>query len=143
MWFGTADGLNRYDGYDFDVFKHNARDITSIANNYITGIVEDDAGNIWVTTWGNGLDMYDRTHNKFVHFIHHSLKKNSVTTNFFTSVVKDHGGNLWVGTSENGIEKFNTLTKEFEEVCKILQSAGKNENFTKGWKKQKNRFGKL
>src|SRR3982751_4762435 len=48
MWFGTRDGLNKYDGYKFTVYKNDSKDTNSISNNFISGIVEDANGNIWV-----------------------------------------------------------------------------------------------
>src|SRR5579871_974636 len=59
MWFGTRDGLNRYDGYDFDVYKNDPDDSTSLSNNFITSMTQDQKGDIWIGTWGGGLDRFD------------------------------------------------------------------------------------
>src|SRR5438552_15909445 len=59
MWFGTQDGLDRFDGYGFTIFKHNAKDPNSISNNYVTSICEDRYGSIWVGTMGGGLNRFD------------------------------------------------------------------------------------
>src|ERR1043165_6265498 len=56
MWFGTQDGLNRWDGYQFTVYKNRVDDSTTISNNSIKSIAEDSEGNIWVATWGGGLN---------------------------------------------------------------------------------------
>jgi len=66
MWFGTADGLNRYDGYSFTVFKNTPSDSSSLNNNYVTALFEDRAGNLWVSTI-TGLDWFDRKREQFVH----------------------------------------------------------------------------
>ena len=50
IWIGTNDGLNKYNGYDFKVYRHDEKDINSIANNYIVDLQEDKSGNIWVGT---------------------------------------------------------------------------------------------
>src|SRR5437868_6956589 len=68
MWFGTRDGLNKYDGYKFTVYKNNPKDSNSISNNFITGIVEDPKGMIWVATRGGGINGYDKAKDKFIHF---------------------------------------------------------------------------
>src|SRR4029077_5484911 len=51
MWFGTRDGLNRYDGYTFTVYKNNEKDKHSISNNYVYHVVESSTGDLWIATW--------------------------------------------------------------------------------------------
>src|ERR1700759_2615034 len=65
MWFGTRDGLNRYDGYDFDVYKNNPADSLSLSSNFVTSIIEDRRGDIWVATWGGGLNRFDKVRQRF------------------------------------------------------------------------------
>src|ERR1700694_439722 len=60
MWFGTRDGLNKYDGYQFTVYKNNSGDEHTLANNFIMDMIEDAKGYIWIGTWGGGRDRYDR-----------------------------------------------------------------------------------
>jgi ligand-binding sensor domain-containing protein len=59
MWFGTQDGLNVYNGFDFQVFSHDLLDSNSISNSYIHEIIEDENGLIWIAT-ENGLNVFDR-----------------------------------------------------------------------------------
>ncbi len=58
MWFGTQDGLNSFDGYNFVIYRHDPTDSTSISNNWIQSIFEDRTGSLWVGT-GSGLNLYD------------------------------------------------------------------------------------
>src|SRR5438045_9352606 len=59
MWFGTRDGLDKYDGYKFTVYKNNPKDDNSLSNNFISTIIQDSNGLIWVATRGGGLNRYD------------------------------------------------------------------------------------
>src|SRR5690349_25144555 len=65
MWFGTKDGLNRYDGYQFTVFRHDPFDSTSISDSEITALFEDSRGQLWVGTRSGGLNRFDRTRERF------------------------------------------------------------------------------
>ncbi|SHE54615.1 Two component regulator propeller [Arenibacter palladensis] len=64
MWFGTIDGLNKYDGYGFEIYRSVLNDSTSISNNRINAISEDKFGNLWVGT-SNGLNYLDKKTNRF------------------------------------------------------------------------------
>ena len=78
MWFGTRDGLNKYDGYKFTVYKNKADDKNSISNNYIQAIKESTNGCFWIATRGGGLNRYDRQKNKFISFKHDPKNKYSI-----------------------------------------------------------------
>lgn len=66
MWFGTKDGLNRYDGYSFTVYRHDPADSTTVRNSFINAVLEDRAGRLWVGT-PTGLDVFDRATETFHH----------------------------------------------------------------------------
>ena len=68
IWIATQDGLNRYDGYEFKVFRHDNKDPNSISDNYIWSLVEDEHGHIWVGTRGGGLNKFDPKTEKFINF---------------------------------------------------------------------------
>src|SRR5215211_5577709 len=59
LWIGSQDGLNRYNGFDFKVYKHDPDDSNSISHNSILAITEDKVGYLWIGTWGGGLDRFD------------------------------------------------------------------------------------
>ncbi|MBL7884597.1 MAG: hypothetical protein JNL69_11045, partial [Bacteroidia bacterium] len=59
MWFGTQDGLNKYDGYTITNYKHNQLDSNSISNNFIYSLYEDKSGVLWIGTNGGGLDAFN------------------------------------------------------------------------------------
>jgi len=66
MWFGTNDGLNKYDGYNFTVYKNSPKNKNSLSDNSIESLYEDKNGNLWIGT-GNGLNFYDRNDDRFTH----------------------------------------------------------------------------
>src|SRR4051812_18954282 len=65
MWFGTRDGLNKFDGYNFTVYKNDALDAKSISYNYVQDIIEDNNKNLWVGTLGKGLVRFNRNEENF------------------------------------------------------------------------------
>src|SRR5215213_4657375 len=68
IWFGTQDGLNKYDGYAFTVYRHNPKDASSLRTSSIQVLYEDRKGNLWIGTNSGGLSLYDRNADSFVHF---------------------------------------------------------------------------
>ena len=68
LWFGTQDGLNRYDGYTFTVFKNDPDDPNSLSLNSILALHEDDDGALWIGTWGGGLNRFDPSNNVWTRF---------------------------------------------------------------------------
>jgi signal transduction histidine kinase/ligand-binding sensor domain-containing protein/DNA-binding response OmpR family regulator len=66
MWFGTDDGLNRFDGYKFRVYKHNPKDKNSLRNNSVNSIIQDSYNRLWVGT-GLGLCKYDMERDRFIY----------------------------------------------------------------------------
>ncbi|WP_431199886.1 ligand-binding sensor domain-containing protein [Mucilaginibacter sp. P19] len=70
MWFGTEDGLNKYDGYKFTHYKHDQNNKATINDNYVLAITEDSYHNLWIGT-ESGLDRFDRASNTFIHYSNH------------------------------------------------------------------------
>src|SRR3954468_8927191 len=66
MWFGTQDGLNKFDGYQIQVYKHVDKDLYTLPGNSITAIAEDGIKNIWVGTRKDGLSKFDRRNRQFI-----------------------------------------------------------------------------
>jgi ligand-binding sensor domain-containing protein/signal transduction histidine kinase len=101
MWFGTRDGLDKYDGYRFTVYKSDPLDIHSLSNNTVESLVEDQEGNIWVGTWGGGLNKFDRNKDRFFHFTHDKNDPNSISSDYIrnNAMIVDSTGDLWLGTN--------------------------------------------
>jgi ligand-binding sensor domain-containing protein len=80
MWFGTQDGLDKYDGTHFTVYKHDPENPTSISDNWILAILEDGQDRIWIGTL-NGLNSYDRELDQFTSYQHDPEDNNSLSSN--------------------------------------------------------------
>jgi signal transduction histidine kinase/ligand-binding sensor domain-containing protein/CheY-like chemotaxis protein len=112
MWFSTDDGLNRYDGYSFTVYRHKADDKNSLPSNNITTIFEDKSGNLWVGSNG-GLSLYSQETDSFKNFSYSKTDDQSLSNNAVNSIFQDKEGNLWVG-AYSGLNLFDFKTKTFK-----------------------------
>ncbi len=113
MWFGTREGLNRYDGYNFTVYKNDPKDKNSISGNFISNIIESRDGNIWIATWGDGLCRYNILTNRFTSYKNDLSNKGSLSSNFVNAVAEDKEGNIWAGTEDAGLNMLNIKTGQF------------------------------
>jgi ligand-binding sensor domain-containing protein len=103
MWFGTYDGLNRYDGYSFKVFRNNFKNATSLINNWINAIDEDNQGNLWVGT-RQGVCVYRSVSDQFASLHYVGLKKKvEPIKSVIRDLERDSAGNMFVGTADVGL----------------------------------------
>jgi ligand-binding sensor domain-containing protein/signal transduction histidine kinase len=111
LWIGTDDGLNRYDGYEFKVYKPDTNDPFSLSDRSITDIVEDQQGFLWISTRMGGLNRYDPASGKFMHY--HNVKgdNKSIASNYVTDLLLIDDG-LWVATN-NGLDFLDFETNTF------------------------------
>ena len=114
LWFGTFDGLNRYDGYKITVYKNKRLETNSLGANRISALFEDSKGRIWVGTRGGGLNLYDYKNDNFKIYSTEngkSLKQKPLSNNI-RSITEDKNGNLWLATS-HGVDRFNPENETF------------------------------
>ncbi len=102
MWFGTYNGLNRYDGYSIKVYKNILKDSTSLSNNYINDIIIDKKDNLWVCT-GRGICKYNPVEDNFTQYLN---------DNFIVEAVPLSNGNLIICTRNNGFALYQSNLDE-------------------------------
>jgi len=112
MWFGTQDGLNRFDGHQVTVFAPAPDVPTSLSNNDIHSLMEDRAGNIWIGT-AAGLDVFDRCSETFSSYQYNPDNPNSLSGHPVTAIHEDQEGTLWIGTAGFGLNSFNRADGTF------------------------------
>jgi signal transduction histidine kinase/ligand-binding sensor domain-containing protein len=112
MWFATQDGLNRYDGYDFVVYRQKQDDANSLSENYVNNVFEDSNGFLWLTT-RNGLNRFDPKTNNFERFSYDLHDPYSLSSNWTFAINEDHLGHIWVGSKEHGLNVYDPNTKRF------------------------------
>lgn len=124
MWFGTQDGLNRYDGKKFKIYKNESETNNSICNNFIICLFEDRNKNLWIGT-KSGLSRYDRNNDCFLNYKFESDNIGKILNNQINSITEDKSGSLWIGTYGSGIINFNRLNNEYRRYSKT-----ENEQFS-------------
>lgn len=124
IWIGTRDGLNRYDGYKFTVYRNDTYNPKSISGNFITSIAEDNDGNIWAATKSNGLNRYDRRTDCFSRYSSEHPGKNHLPSNELSSLTKDHQGKIWIGTADAGLVVLDPVTGKTTHYVAQSHKAG-------------------
>lgn len=134
LWFGTRDGLNKYDGNKFIQYRHNTQDSTSISHNSVKSLYEDLDGNIWIGTI-NGLNKYIAKTNSFKNYYFNRDK--IFLNNEIWTIVQEDQDHLWIGTS-NGLKKINTKDGFFVTLTNSENQDGLFYNPTRALLKTKN-----
>ncbi len=100
IWITTIDGLNKYDGYQFTVYRHNPSDSTSISTNFLHHIYEDSRGTLWIGTRDRGINAFNRGTGEFTRYEHDPANPTGLSNNKVGSILEDRTGNLWIGTDD-------------------------------------------
>ena len=117
-WIGTDDGLNRYDGNRFQVFRHDPTNPASISGNMITDLLEDKNEVLWIATADGGLTRYDYRLDpikQFRQYKHSPSDSLSIPVNIINALVEDKSGYLWLATSGHGVLRFDKQKEIFTE----------------------------
>jgi signal transduction histidine kinase/ligand-binding sensor domain-containing protein/DNA-binding response OmpR family regulator len=109
MWFGTEDGLDKFDGTNFKVYRYKPNDSSSLQSNEILSLYEDQAGNLWVATSGGSLSLYDRRKDAFINFPA-GEKPGLIANNVILDVCSDFRSKIWVAHYD-GVNIIDPKTK--------------------------------
>lgn len=107
LWFGTQDGLNRYDGQSFRLYKNIAGDTTSLSDNAIWSLLRSRSGDLWVGTRHGGVNRYLVSRDAFEHLRHDPSDASSLSDDNVSAIFEDSRGTLWVGTLGNGLNRLD------------------------------------
>lgn len=118
MWFGTEEGLNKYDGYKFTIYKSNRKDSTSLNNEVINSILEDESGTMWIGTRVGGLNKFNREKETFKAFVNDPKNPNSISDDKINTLFKSTSfpGVLWIGTESGGLNRFDIKKESFTHI---------------------------
>lgn len=113
MWFATEDGLNRFDGYAFKIFKFDPRENQVVSDNFVQHIFKDSRGTLWISS-RNGLLEFDAAKETFSLYKNPIKHPSTYTTNDVSHIAEGSAGNLWVAFYGTGFGSFNGHTKTFK-----------------------------
>ncbi|WP_367391287.1 two-component regulator propeller domain-containing protein [Lewinella sp. LCG006] len=111
MWFGTRDGLNKFDGYEFKIYRNDTTPNSLVANDIRSLYADTLHHQLWVGTI-SGLSCYDPSTDKFSNYYHLEDDPSTLTDNVIRHIYRDRKGRLWVGTSV-GLNLFDEKTNAF------------------------------
>src|SRR4029450_11103202 len=112
MWFGTGEGLNRYDGHSFVVYRNDPKDPGSLSHNFIRTVFEDDQGYLWVAAYP-GINRFDPRTERTTRYFHDPKNPKSFSGDSLASVTADSRGHLWFATLDSGLDRFDPATETF------------------------------
>ena len=113
LWFGTEDGLNRYDGYTFTVYRHDPLDSFSISDNYITRLLTGKNGDLWIGTFSGGLNRYEVSTGRFITYRNRTNDSTSLSNDSVVGLFEGREGTLWVCTWRGGLCRLDSGASGF------------------------------
>ena len=134
LWISGKNGVQRFDGSHFKIFKHDPKDSTTIAGNDTRGIFFDNETNkLWIPTRASGLSVMDLNSGKCKNYYHHPDRPSKLPNSRMLLAFKDREKNIWVSVNNHGILKYQPETDDFKKYkyqIKEENTAGNLENMT-------------
>jgi ligand-binding sensor domain-containing protein/signal transduction histidine kinase len=116
IWFGTLYGLVRYDGKEYKVYQNDRNDSTSISFNDIISLYCDKKGNLWIGTWGGGLNCLPKNSEKFKRYVYDPENYMGISDNIIWAITEDENGNIWVATGTGKLNMLHKNTNKFKRI---------------------------
>ncbi|MCB9249358.1 MAG: hypothetical protein H6613_12840 [Ignavibacteriales bacterium] len=120
IWIGTEDGLNRYDGYEFKVYKKEPSDTNSLADNVINTLHISSNGNLWAGTSFGGVSKFDYDTETFTNYMSDNFDPKAIISNTIKDISEDKNGNIWVATFRDGFDYLDISSNTFYHMENIL-----------------------
>lgn len=125
LWFGTEDGLNMYNGYEFKIFKNNTQNSSSLSGNYVYGMLEDSKGRLWIA--GNaGIDIFNRESISFEHIPFIDADTLPFYQSYIRAIIEDEKGNVIIANTR-GVFVYDSLKNIFVRFLKDIPGFGARE----------------
>src|SRR5215831_2043623 len=112
MWFGTEDGLNRFDGYEFRQLRHDRAVASSLPNGWVTSLVPCEDG-LWIATAGGGVVFRNARSGKLEA---PAALRDAADLQRVRALVRDSMGRLWMGSHDNGVAIFDPRSGELTRL---------------------------
>jgi len=115
LWFTSMDGINRYDGYEIKVYKHDPTDSNSPRSTLYRRVLEDSQGMLWFGSVDGGLSRFNPETEQWTNFWNDPRDPGSFGGAAIWAIAEDQNGDLWIGTEANGLFKFAQQTEQFTQ----------------------------
>lgn len=112
LWLGTRDGLNKFDGYQFSVYRRSKQGENGISSNDVKAITGDRQGSIWIGTIAGGINVLDARTQRFKVYLKSTGDGDGISSNNVECLMPDRDDNIWIGT-DLGISLYNRSTGKF------------------------------
>jgi len=120
IWIATEDGLNRYDGYNFKIYKNNPNDSTSMTSSFIETLYLSKKGDLWLGGQLDGLSRLKFENDTFSHYRNNHIDPKTIASDNVFDISEDTKGNLWIATSDRGFDYFDIANQVFYHMENLL-----------------------